>query len=304
MAIAEVGMQAMDPDAAILAQGTVGDLLAQHRAAKSTGLLKVLSGHEQGSLFLVGGGLVDAEIRTDPGERLTLDGPAAAAQMLGWVLRFSFYFSVPSVSARPVRIGGPEDMPAQPTAAQLAPPALASAVQPLVAPAPSTPIDLPLTPPSSPPAGPITFGDLAPDFTLSDQDGTTLRLWDLVGTRNIVLYFYPKDHTPGSAKDACAFRDSYEAFQSLGAAVIGISPDSARSHDRLTAKHGLPFPLLADSGGAVRRLYGVPTTLGILPGRATYVIDRLGRVRHTFSAHFGAARHVRNALQVLLELAG
>ena len=306
MAMAEVDMQATDAGAAVTAQGTVGDLLAQHHGAKSTGLLKVLRGHEQGSLFLVSGRLVDAEIRTEPGERLTLDGSAAAAQMLDWVPRFSFYFSVPSVSARPVRIGGPEDSAAHPAPAPLAQPnrapapAVSAGSASVMASAPA------MTPPASLPTatGPITFGDLAPDFTLPSQDGTTFRLWDLVGTRNIVLYFYPKDHTPGCTKEACGFRDSYEAFHSLGAAVIGISSDSAESHDRFAAKHGLPFSLLADSDGTVRRLYGVPATLGILPGRATYVIDRQGRVRHTFSAYFGVARHVQTALQVLHELAG
>jgi peroxiredoxin Q/BCP len=120
----------------------------------------------------------------------------------------------------------------------------------------------------------------------------------------VVLYFYPKDDTPGCTKEACTFRDDYAEFEAAGAAVLGVSGDSSESHRRFAAKHRLPFPLLADPGGKVRRLYGVPATLGLLPGRVTFVIDGAGIVRHVFSSQLNPARHVAEALGVLRKGAG
>jgi peroxiredoxin Q/BCP len=88
-----------------------------------------------------------------------------------------------------------------------------------------------------------------------------------------VVYFYPADDTPGCTAEACAFRDSHEDFVDAGALVIGISGDSAESHEKFADKHSLPFTLLSDRGGAVRKLYGVKKTLGFLPVRATYVLS-------------------------------
>ena len=141
----------------------------------------------------------------------------------------------------------------------------------------------------------VRVGDLAPDFTLPDQMGEALRLADLVGKKNIVLYFYPKDATPGCTAEARAFRDSYDTFTSADTEVLGISSDSVRSHERFAAKHHLPFRLLSDRDGVVRALYGVERTLGILPGRVTYVIDRQGIVQHVYSSQFAPRRHVREA---------
>jgi thioredoxin-dependent peroxiredoxin len=118
----------------------------------------------------------------------------------------------------------------------------------------------------------------------------------------VVLYFYPKDDTPGCTKESCAFRDSYQDFQDAGAEVIGVSSDSAESHGRFAAKHRLPFTLLADQGGQVRKHYGVPATLGLLPGRVTFVIGRDGVVRHVFNSQFQATQHVSEALQALRDL--
>ena len=127
--------------------------------------------------------------------------------------------------------------------------------------------------------GKINVGDPAPDFTLPDQWSRPVRLQDLLGQKTVVLYFYPKDETPACISEARAFRDSYENFTAQGAEVIGVSSDSVRSHRRFATRLGLPFILLSDKDGAVRRLYGVEKTLGILPGRVTYVIDRQGVVR-------------------------
>ena len=115
----------------------------------------------------------------------------------------------------------------------------------------------------------------------------------------MILFFYPKDDTPGCTKEACSFRDSHEQFEKLEAQVIGISSDSVKSHERFVEKHGLPFVLLSDEGGEVRKLYGVPNTLGLFPGRVTYVIDEEGVVRHIFSSQLGISRHVEEALEAL-----
>jgi len=145
----------------------------------------------------------------------------------------------------------------------------------------------------------VRVGDVAPDFTLPDQWGKPVRLSDLLGARTVVLYFYPKDETPGCTLEARAFRDSYEAFTAQGAQVIGVSSDSVRSHRRFAERHRLPFLLLSDRDGAVRDLFGVEKTLGLLPGRVTYVIDKTGVVRHVYSSQLRATRHPREALSVL-----
>jgi peroxiredoxin Q/BCP len=125
-----------------------------------------------------------------------------------------------------------------------------------------------------------------------------VRLADFAG-RPVVLYFYPKDDTPGCTKEACTFRDQYQDFEDAGAAVIGVSSDSPESHKKFAAKHRLPFTLLADRGGKVRTLYGVPATLGLLPGRVTFVIDGGGVVRRVFNSQLDATRHVEEALAEL-----
>jgi peroxiredoxin Q/BCP len=144
----------------------------------------------------------------------------------------------------------------------------------------------------------VRVGDVAPDFSLPDQTGTAVRLHDLVGRKSVVLYFYPKDQTPGCTAEARAFRDSYDAFTAAGAEVIGVSGDSVASHRRFAAHQGLPFLLLSDRDGKVRELYGVEKTLGLLPGRVTYVIDREGVVRHIYSSQLRVTRHSRESLAV------
>jgi thioredoxin-dependent peroxiredoxin len=148
----------------------------------------------------------------------------------------------------------------------------------------------------------IQVGDKAPDFTLPSQDGEQVRLSDRLGERIVVLYFYPKDETVGCTKEACAFRDSYEVFAEAGAEVIGVSSDSVDKHAAFAGHHELPFTLLSDQGGQVRKSYAVPATLGLLPGRVTYVIDRAGTVRHVFSSQTNIGRHVNDALDVVKKL--
>jgi peroxiredoxin Q/BCP len=149
----------------------------------------------------------------------------------------------------------------------------------------------------------VRAGDIAPDFTLPDQSGNLLRLRDLLGHKTVVLYFYPKDDTPGCVLEARAFRDRYEEFTAQGAEVLGVSSDSVKSHRRFIERHALPFRLLSDRDSTVRALYGVERTLGLLPGRVTYVIDRTGVVRQVYSSQLLPTRHSREALSVLATLA-
>jgi thioredoxin-dependent peroxiredoxin len=145
----------------------------------------------------------------------------------------------------------------------------------------------------------VTVGSVAPDFTLPSQSGEIVSLGDFLGTRPVVLFFYPKDNTLGCTKEVCAFRDSFEELGRLDAEVIGISSDSVESHKGFAEKHKLPFTLLSNQGSRVRRLYGVPSTFGLFPGRVTYVIDKEGVVRHIFSSQLGVERHVEEAIQAL-----
>jgi peroxiredoxin Q/BCP len=148
----------------------------------------------------------------------------------------------------------------------------------------------------------IGVGDKAPDFTLPSNSGEQVTLHDRIGENAVVLYFYPKDETSGCTAEACAFRDSYEAFTNLGADVIGVSSDSVERHVAFAGKNNLPFTLLSDAGGKVRKLYGVPSTLVLLPGRVTYVIDRSGTVRHTFNSMMNFGGHVTEALDAVRRL--
>lgn len=145
----------------------------------------------------------------------------------------------------------------------------------------------------------VDAGSKAPNFTLPSQSGVMVNLKDFIGKKPVVLFFYPKDDTPGCTKEACAFRDDYDQFEKLDAQVIGISSDSVESHRRFTKKHDLPFTLLSDEGRKVRRLYGVPNAFGLFPGRVTYVIDEEGVVRHIFSSQLGVEQHVEEALKAL-----
>ncbi len=148
----------------------------------------------------------------------------------------------------------------------------------------------------------LAVGDKAPSFTLSDQHGKAVSLSDFAGRANVVVYFYPKDDTPGCTKESCTFRDQYTAFTDIGAEVLGISSDSEASHRAFAEKYRLPFPLLADAGGAVRKQFRVPKSLGLLPGRVTFVIDKRGVIRHVFNSQLNPTKHVDEAIAVLKSL--
>src|SRR6476659_5205996 len=130
----------------------------------------------------------------------------------------------------------------------------------------------------------LKVGDRVPSFTLPDQDGKAVSLEELLTSGCLVLYFYPKDDTPGCTVEACSFRDQHQDLLEAGACVVGVSSDDVDSHRRFATKYGIPFRLLADKGGKLRKQFGVPKTLGLLDGRVTYVIDRQGVIRHIFNS--------------------
>ena len=148
----------------------------------------------------------------------------------------------------------------------------------------------------------VKVGDKAPDFTLPSQMGDNVSLSEYFGKKSVVLYFYPKDESPGCTKEACTFRDNYEELTNLGAEVLGVSGQSVESHKSFASHYGLPFLLLSDAGNKVRELYGVQATMGIIPGRVTFIIDKAGVVRHVFVSQTQAQRHVEEAKNTLMEI--
>jgi len=151
--------------------------------------------------------------------------------------------------------------------------------------------------------GKLQVGDSAPDFTLPNQEGKPISLADYRGRQHVVVYFYPKDETPGCTAEACGFRDSYEDFVAAGAEVIGISADSQASHANFASRRHLPFQLCSDPDRAVAKRYGVKAQLmGLIPGRETFVVDKMGKIRHCFSSQLQIDRHIQDALAVIQQL--
>lgn len=148
----------------------------------------------------------------------------------------------------------------------------------------------------------VKIGDKAPDFSLPNQDEVMVSLSDYYEKKDVVLFFYPKDFSPGCTTQACTFRDRYEDFTDLGAEVIGVSSDSVQSHKKFLETYMLPFTLLSDSDGDVRKLYGSTKVFGIVPGRYTFIIDRKGIIRHIFTSETNMKKHVDEALRVLREI--
>lgn len=150
---------------------------------------------------------------------------------------------------------------------------------------------------------PIQAGIQAPDFALPDETGEVRRLSDFVG-KPVVLYFYPKDDTPGCTTEACAFRDDYSAYENAGVQIVGVSPDSPKSHARFKQKYQLPFPLLADENREVSNLYGVwgpkqrmgRSYEGV--HRTTFLIDSNGKIAHVFE-NVRPAEHSQEILSTL-----
>lgn len=144
----------------------------------------------------------------------------------------------------------------------------------------------------------IQIGDKLPHFKATKQDGSTFDS-NSIHNKSIVIYFYPKDFTPGCTTQACSFRDAYQDFQDLGAEVIGVSGDSVNSHQNFQQKHKLPFILLSDSDRKLRKLFGVPSTLfGLIPARVTYVFNSSGIAIYIFD-NISAKNHITKALEAI-----
>ncbi|PWA07470.1 peroxiredoxin [Flavobacterium psychrotolerans] len=145
----------------------------------------------------------------------------------------------------------------------------------------------------------LKVGDALPNFKAKDTNGTDFDSQTIVGKKPVVVYFYPKDNTPGCTAEACSFRDQYEDFKDLGAEIIGISSDSVVSHQKFSKQYQLPFLLLSDENKKIRKLFGVPNDLlGLIPGRATYVADKNGKIILIFNSMSGKI-HIKKALEIL-----
>ena len=144
----------------------------------------------------------------------------------------------------------------------------------------------------------LKVGDTLPDFKAKDTNGNLFNSRDYIGKHSLVIYFYPKDDTPGCTTQACGFRDNYQEFKDLGAEVIGISSDTVQSHLKFKSKFNLPFILLSDNDKKLRRLFGVENDFLFIPGRQTYVIDHKGVIVMIFNS-MSSMIHIKKALQIL-----
>ncbi|BCU67496.1 peroxiredoxin [Sulfolobales archaeon HS-7] len=140
-------------------------------------------------------------------------------------------------------------------------------------------------------------GDIAPDFEGITDSGDRIRLYSLLEKSPVVLYFYPKDDTPGCTKEACTFRDNWERISQYGATVIGVSSDSEESHKQFKRKYGLQFILISDKNSKIREIYGVKGF--ILPPRVTFVINSDKRIVRVFNSQTKPERHVQIAIETL-----
>jgi len=146
----------------------------------------------------------------------------------------------------------------------------------------------------------IRIGSKIPAFKLYDQNGKLFDINTVLFKKNLVIYFYPKDDSPGCTKEACSFRDQFEVFNEADALIIGISGQSVESHKKFAEKYRLNYTLLSDKGNNVRKLFGVATNfLGLIQGRETYVIDKSGKVVFIFNSQTEAEKHVDEALRIL-----
>lgn len=148
----------------------------------------------------------------------------------------------------------------------------------------------------------LQLGDKIPEFSATDSNGATFESTSIVGKKPVVIYFYPKDNTPGCTAQACSFRDQYEDFKDLGAEVIGISSDSITSHEKFAQQYQLPFILLSDNDKKIRKLFGVKADLfGLIPGRVTYVADKNGIIQFIFDS-MNAKNHIPKALETIKKM--
>ncbi len=149
----------------------------------------------------------------------------------------------------------------------------------------------------------IKVGDKAPEFTAPLANGKMFRLKDYRGRRHLILYFFPKDFTPGCTREACSFRDHRPEIAALDAEVVGVSYDSTGRHEAFAEKYNLPYPLVSDADGQVAAKYGVARLSGWLPvQRKTFLIDKEGIVRHIIHAELNISLHIDEALAHLKKM--
>jgi peroxiredoxin Q/BCP len=147
----------------------------------------------------------------------------------------------------------------------------------------------------------VSLGDKAPDFEGPTGDGNSLALKDFLGKKNVVLYFYPKDDTPGCTKEACSFRDNLEPIRAMGAEIIGVSLDGVESHKKFSTKYKLPFPLVSDGGKRIAKAYGVLKDTGTSTSRVTFIIDKSGKIAKIFPK-VDVTRHTAEVMAALKEI--
>lgn len=149
----------------------------------------------------------------------------------------------------------------------------------------------------------IEVGSKVPIFELNDQNGELFKLETVLGKNNLVIYFYPKDDSPGCTKEACSFRDQFKVFADADAIIIGINAQSVESHFKFAQKHRLNYTLLSDTGNGVRKLFGVPSSFfGLIPGRVTYVVNKEGKIMYLFNSQIQAEKHVNETLRILQKI--
>ena len=149
----------------------------------------------------------------------------------------------------------------------------------------------------------LEVGEKAPGFTATTTQGNRVKLSDFVGKKNLVLFFYPKDDSPGCTREVCYFRDTKAEFEKRNAVILGVSLDTEASHQRFQEKHSLNFPLISDNGKEISKMFGVLRLEGLLLlKRVTFVIDRNGIIRKVIRSETNMHTHVDMALEALDKL--
>jgi peroxiredoxin Q/BCP len=146
----------------------------------------------------------------------------------------------------------------------------------------------------------MKIGEQCPDFSALNQYGERINSHDYIGKRKTVIFFYPKDFTPGCTKEVCEFRDDYNEFSELNCEIVGISSDSRKSHLDFSKRYKLNYHLLSDSKNTIRKLFQVPRNLfGLIPGRVTYIIEKNGTIIGIYNSLSNSTSHISSALECL-----
>ena len=146
----------------------------------------------------------------------------------------------------------------------------------------------------------ISIGDLCPTVSLKNQEGQTINIQDYIGSKNVIIYFYPKDNTAGCTKEACSFRDAMQDLNNLDCEVFGISADSVESHKQFANQFRLTFNFLSDVDNSVRKLFKVPANLfGLIPGRVTYIVNKEGKVVHIINSQMNPDKHIKETIEIV-----